>query len=237
MPIAIGGSVGRGGRNVPEDVLAVKRRFVELGFEFFPINGQVDSGLMTAIRLFQSILAGRNTVLGIDGRIDANGATIRFLGAANAPHWRTMPLDGPGFVNFEAQQLNDHHDFGTSWLADTIIGAAEKYQNEFRRTKPGSAPMAINDVSLPKGGDTPQHAGHETGLACDIRLPRKDGQTGGIENPNTNSAYDREAARAQLQGHSCTTVVQSSVLQRSSPHQRRTVPAARGPQQPHPLRG
>jgi len=58
--------------------------------------------------------------------------------------------------------------------------------------------MTVNDVSLPWGGDTPDHAGHETGMACEIRLPRKDGKTGGISNPNTNGAYDRDAMREQL---------------------------------------
>jgi hypothetical protein len=44
--------------------------------------------------------------------------------------------------------------------------------------------------------DTPQHAGHETGLACDMRLPRKDGQSGGIT--FEAQVYDRNTARAQL---------------------------------------
>ena len=46
--------------------------------------------------------------------------------------------------------------------------------------------------------NTPDHKGHETGLACDLRLPRKDGRAGGIKNPNTNTAYDRNAMRGQL---------------------------------------
>jgi hypothetical protein len=198
MPLELGGSVGASGSNASRDVLAVKRRLTELGFGFFPQNASADPGLIVAIRLFQSILSGRNVVGSIDGRIDPGGATERFLNAGNAPRWRTMPLEGVGFVNHEAQQTNDHHDFGTSWLAETLIGAGQKYHDDFRKAKPGAAPLAINDVSLPKGGDTPQHVGHETGLACDIRLPRKDGQSGGIGNPNTNSDYDRVAMRAQL---------------------------------------
>lgn len=196
MPLQIGGSVGRGGSNDSQDVVAVKTRFVELGFEFFPMNDRVDSGLMMAIRLFQSILTGRNTVGGVDGRIDPDGNTIRFMRASNAPHWRTMPIKGPGFMNHEAAQTNDHHDFGTNWLADTIVGAGATYQNDFRQANPNSALFAINDVSLPMGGDTPQHAGHETGLACDIRLPRKDGKSGGIT--FKSKTYDRIAARAQI---------------------------------------
>ena len=103
-----------------------------------------------------------------------------------------------GFINHEAQQLNDHHDFGTSWLADTLIAAGAEYHRRFLEQRPDRAPLSINDVSLPRGGDTPDHAGHETGLVVDIRLPRLNGGSGGIGNPNTNSQYDRAAMRAQL---------------------------------------
>lgn len=198
MVAQIQDSVGRGGVNAVEDVRAVKVRLKELGFGFFPVDGVADSGLMAAIRLFQSILSGRNTVGDVDGRIDVGGRTIRFMNADNAPGWQTMPLKGAGFVNYEALQQNDHHDFGTNWLAETIVGAGAGYQQGHQTANPGAAPLTINDVSLPKGGDTPDHVGHETGLACDIRLPRKDGESGGIQNPNTNSAYDRAAMRAQI---------------------------------------
>ena len=197
MVLEISDSVGKGGKNKPSDVIAVKRRLSELGFEFFPINKKPDQGLVMSIRLFQSIIRGINRVGG-DGRIDVGMNTIRFLQASNAPSWTTMPRSGLGFVNFEAQDMADQHDFGASWLAETIIGAGEAYEREFLRAHPDAAPVAVNDVSLPEGGDTPDHAGHETGLACDIRLPRKDGGSGGISNPNTNTAYDRDAMRAQL---------------------------------------
>ena len=193
----LNGSVGKGGTNNPDDVAAVKRRLAELSFEFFPMNGRVDQGLVMAIRLFQSIIAGRNRVGG-DGRVDVGMRTNRFLNASNAPSWTTMPLGGRGFVNFEARDSTDQHDFGTSWLGETIQAAGEAYERDYLSTHPEAPLLTINDVSLPEGGDTPDHAGHETGLACDIRLPRKDGGSGGISNPNTNSAYDRAAARAQL---------------------------------------
>lgn len=199
MAIQISASVGgMGGVNRPEDVQVVKKRLTELGFEFFPMNGLVDSGLLMAIRLFQAILKGSHRVVGIDGRIDKNQKTLRFLNAANAPRWQTMPLDGPGYTNFEAKDLNDKHDFGTSWMADSLMAAGAAYERDYLRDHPGAALLSINDVSLAFGNDTEDHAGHETGLACDIRLPRKDGGSGGISNSNTNSRYDRDAMRAQL---------------------------------------
>ena len=50
-------------------------------------------------------------------------------------------------------------------------------------------------TSKPRGGITSAHATHQTGLSCDIRLPRKDGQSGSVY---TDSQYDRDAMRAML---------------------------------------
>jgi hypothetical protein len=197
MALDLTGSVGKGGQNASRDVRAVKERLGELGFQFFRINSVSDQGLVLSIRLFQSIIAGRST-LGGDGRIDVGYTTNRYLDAVNAPRWTTMPFDGPGFTNFEANDPNDQHDFGTDWLGDTIRDLGASYRTAYLLANPDAALLTVNDVSLPEGGDTPDHAGHETGLSCDLRLPRKDGGSGGISNPNTNGAYDRDAMRAQL---------------------------------------
>jgi hypothetical protein len=57
--------------------------------------------------------------------------------------------------------------------------------------------LHINDTSLPQGGDTPLHHGHEAGMCSDIRLPRTDGNVGGIT--VTSQAFDRAAMRALIQ--------------------------------------
>ena len=132
----------------------------------------------------------------VDGRIDPNGDTLRWLNARNAPRWQRMTERGPGFVNFEAQQHDDNHDFGTDWLDETIIAAAQRYESHRSSTGERRSPMAINDVSVPRGGFTPDHAGHETGLACDLRLPTIEGGHGGVK--TTDSRYDSEAMRQQL---------------------------------------
>ncbi len=209
MALELTGSVGKGGTNAARDVIAVKQRLAELGFGFFAVNRESDQGLIMAIRLFQSIIAGRSAVGG-DGRIDPGFTTNKYLDAVNAPRWTTMPFDGPGFTNFEAVDENDQHDFGTNWLAETIRSLGAAYDGAYLQDNPHAALLTVNDVSLPEGGDTPDHAGHETGLACDLRLPRLDGGSGGIGNPNTNGAYDREAMRAQLvalQDHPLVTSV------------------------------
>ncbi|NCR52174.1 MAG: muramidase (flagellum-specific) [Microcystis aeruginosa L211-07] len=193
------GSVGSGGINRNSDVLAVKQRLHSLGYTFVgdPNSAALNTGFILAIKLFQSIIAGRET-LGGDGRIDVGNTTQKWLEAANAPRWQTMPDSDPSIslINHEKNQTNDDHDFGTSWLADAILEIADDYHNTFRVANPGKAAFSINDVSKPTGGDTPQHAGHETGLMCDVRLPRTDGQHGGITWKSDN--FDRTAARALI---------------------------------------
>lgn len=185
--------------NNKDEVKAVKQRLRDLGYTWVgnPDSVTIDTGTVKAIKLFQSIIAGRSTVAG-DGRIDVGGPTHQWLQAANAPRWVAMPFSDPsiGFVNFERDQTHDEHDFGTDWLADTILAIAKDYQDSYRNANPSAAPFAINDISLPHGGDTPDHAGHETGLMCDVYLPRKDGKFGGIH--WWDASYDRNATRALL---------------------------------------
>ncbi|MGF2036557.1 MAG: glucosaminidase domain-containing protein [Nostoc sp. CmiVER01] len=197
--IKLAGSVGIGGVNKADDVKAIKARLHELGYTWVgnPNSADRDRGLFDAIKLFQSIIAGSSTVNG-DGRVDVGGITHRWLQAANAPRWELMPKSDRdnGFVNGELEDIQDKHDFGTHWLANVIQKIAQDYQNSYRNTHPTAAPFAINDVSLPYGGDTPDHHGHETGMMCDVYLPQKNGNFGGIV--WSSSEYDQDAARAIL---------------------------------------
>lgn len=193
--LTLSGSVGRSGANAPEDVLKVKERLAELGFTFFQPGSTVDSGLVQAIKLFQSIITGR-TQLGGDGRIDVNSSTHQFLQAPNAPRWVLMPIRGDGFINFERNDLKDHHDYGVSWLAETIVAAGKFYEANHRKGRSNISLIPVNDVSLKQGGDTPDHAGHECGNACDLSLPKTDGTYG---SDWRNSNYDRNSARAIIQ--------------------------------------
>lgn len=188
-------AVGRGFPVVEKEVRAVRARFRELGFSWVGDSATVDPGLTGAIVLFQSIVAG-STVLRGDGRIDVGGETLKWLNARNAPRWTTMPVSGIGFINEEAAQKNDHHDFGIDWLAGTIQAAAKDYEEKFRKGNAKVSKIVLNDVSLPHGGDTPDHAGHEAGNAVDIFLPSFGG---GLAQDINDPNYDRATARAQLQ--------------------------------------
>jgi hypothetical protein len=198
MTINLKGSVGAGGKNDPDDVFALKSRLIELGFDFVKLSREMDGDTIKTIKLFQSIKDGHNTITG-DGLVEVDKDTHKWLNASNAPSWQTMPQGTPaeGFFNVERTELSDHHDFGTGWMAATIKEIAATYLGDHLAAHPGAALLTINDVSLPRGGDTPDHEGHESGLACDCRLPLKDGTTP----PGTtfrSGNFDQDATRAML---------------------------------------
>ena len=200
MTITIQNSVGLNATNTPNDVLAVKTRLIELGFDFLQPNASMDPLTIQTIKLFQAIKNGIDIVNKPqnDGRVDVNGDTLKWLQATNAPRWTLMPAGAKalGFVNDNIADLQDDHDFGTNWLADTLSGAGAAYKNEYLATHSGAAVLHINDTSLPRGGNTTAHKEHEAGLASDIRLPRKDGGVGGIT--YKDGTFDQSAMRAML---------------------------------------
>lgn len=160
MPIEIQSSVGLNGVNRPDDVLAVKTRLVELGFNFITGDGVMGPVTIKTIRLFQAIKNGLNVVSDPrnDGRVDVGGDTLRWLQAANAPRWQRMPAGSAaeGFVNDNIADLSDNHDFGTSWMAETLRATGLTYRSAFLGAHPHAALLHINDTSLPQGGG---HAG------------------------------------------------------------------------------
>lgn len=201
MTINIQRSVGLNAVNDPDDVRAVKTRLVELGFTFITADAVMGPLTINAIKLFQAIKNGLNTVNDRrnDGRVDVNGDTLRWLQAVNAPRWQRMPAGAAseGLINDNIADLRDNHDFGTSWMVETLRATASTYKTNFLDAHPRAAVLHINDTSLPEGGDTPVHQGHEAGLACDIRLPHRDGRVGGIT-VHDEGIYDRDAMRAMI---------------------------------------
>lgn len=194
-------SVGKGGANKPGDVFAAKRRLIELGFDWITLDKKMDAETIHAIRLFQSIVNDSKTLSG-DGKIDVGANTYKWLQAVNAPRWRKMPKGstGEGFINFEYSDENIHI-YGTDWLADTLAGAGIHYRDNYLKSHPTAALLTVNDASLARGGKAPPHSEHQTGMDCDLRLPRTDGKTGGINigKPAELLLFDRNAARAILQ--------------------------------------
>lgn len=205
---ALRASVGANGENRAADVRALQRRLRELGFDWVPENGAADGETIAAIRLFQAIKNGlqRVDLPQNDGRIDPGRDTHRWLDAPNAPRWQRLPPSAAaaGFHNAERESAGTRHEFGTDWLAETVLAAAASYQAVHRATHPSAAAFTIRHASLPRGGPTPDHRTHQTGLACDARLPRNDGTGLGVTwnlpgTSRTNPLYDRAAMRAMLQ--------------------------------------
>jgi hypothetical protein len=202
MPeIILQGSVGANGNNAATDVIAVKTRLFALGFDWLvPTETKVGPLTIHTIKLFQAIKNSLNTVANIhnDGLIQPGRETHKWLQAANAPHWKMMSRGSQalGYINDEVSDASDNHDFGTDWLDETIRDAAAQYRTDFLSSHPNAALLTVNDTSIPRGGNTPNHAGHEAGLACDLRLPRTDGDAGGIV--VGDGLYDRAAAKAML---------------------------------------
>lgn len=202
MPIIeISGSVGRNGLNRPEDARKIKRRLIDLGFNWIEPDASIGPTTVSVIQLFQAIKNGLQVVDAPqnDGRVDPGGSTLAWLNAGNAPRWKLMPAgsEAEGYVNVERANESDNHDFGCSWLAETLAAAGAAYRATYLSSHPRASLIFVNDTSVPMGGRTPDHATHQTGLCCDLLVPRKDGRaTGGIT--FLDAKYDRGAARAIL---------------------------------------
>jgi hypothetical protein len=198
-------NVGQGGRNLPADVRALSLRLIALGFNWLTPDDQINADKLAAIRLFQAIKNGHATVAGHaqnDGLVEVGKNTHRWLQATNAPRWQIMPAgsEAEGFENSERADLASSYDYGTDWLATAIAGAGAAYKRDWRDAHPTAALLTVNDTSLPRGapqpGENALHAGHQTGLEMDLRLPRTDGAVGGVT--HADQLYDRDSMRAIL---------------------------------------
>lgn len=194
-------SVGLNATNNPADVRAVKARLVELGFKWLQADSVMGPDTVYVIQLFQAIKNGLNVVNHPrnDGRIDPGFDTHLWLQAANAPQWQVMPAGSKteGFINDELADVNDDHDFGARWLAEVIRAVALDYKNNYLGNHPTASVIRINDISVPRGGPSPSHASHQAGMCCDIKLPKLNGQAGGIT--YHDFAYDQLTTRAILE--------------------------------------
>ena len=70
----LGASVGKGGKNAPEDVTLVQQLLIDRGEDPGPVDGVCGARTIAAIRAFQGRFLARP-----DGRVDPGGRTIREL--------------------------------------------------------------------------------------------------------------------------------------------------------------
>lgn len=220
-PLQLSGSVGKGGDNSANDVQKIKQRLKDLGYNIPTVNGTSDSTLIDQIKLFQGIInqVDHKNSSSNDGRVDVDGTTHNWLRAANAPEWiKVQDLSGPGWVNENQDTTREigYHGYCTNWLKESFDLIGQHFIDNRKSSMIGK--IAVNDCSPEHGGHTPDHSGHETGLQVDIRTPKIDKTSGGINiyvgvtdnNKNvseetgrtsftqTHSSYDRDANRQIL---------------------------------------
>ena len=202
------GSVGTGKstknlpHNSPADVIAVRDRFVDLGFDWLQDKTKCDTEFTNAVKLFQSICKGNVKVTGGDGRIDLHGSTHRWLAATNAPGWVDMTRKKG--LGWECVQVEHNNSFATTWMEERLGRAGMQYH--LMSLAPRTAPMWVRDFSKRKGGQTNGHGTHQTGLNVDMRLPIKGKLTynhshalsKGENDREYDTLFDVDAARSQL---------------------------------------
>jgi hypothetical protein len=194
------------------------------------IDSNYDADLAKIIELFQALVRGRRAI-GIDGdsacdlpsprpvvdgSIDRKGLAERWLWAANVPTWSELE-SGHGYENADVATDNKHdfeHDYGSSFLKIAIREAGRYYmrnhwwKNLTAAQQANHAVIRTNDASWPQGGATDEHAGHETGLDADIRVPAKDGTAPIGLTIGSTTTYDRATARAICQAFASRPDVQ-----------------------------
>ncbi|MCB2077763.1 MAG: hypothetical protein KDE55_08705 [Novosphingobium sp.] len=206
---SVGAGSAKGGRphNDPDDFRKVRKRFVELGYDWVSgIKKGSDKEFVRTIRLFQCIFKGRHKLDQGDGRIDAGGTTQKWLAADNAPGW--VKLFGKSGLGWRCTSDFNESNGGycSSWLYDGIERAGRAYLIKVliaTAGHPGTAPpLWVREASPTRGGNARGHGSHETGIDVDMRPP--------LLHPNEHlwiklpkgfddPRYNRVAAQAQLE--------------------------------------
>jgi hypothetical protein len=153
-------------------------------------------GLDYCIRLFQSTTRGRDSLRSVDGRIDPDGLTHRWLNALNAPRWMRVPRGSAeeGFHCRAQVGLGDDHWWATDWLIDTVRDIAARY-HEMGEDQQVLRVLAASPLA--GGGEDEAGTRSPNGLGVELALPTSVSMTRlatvGAE------AYDRNATRRLLQ--------------------------------------
>lgn len=171
------GSVGSGSskkgipHNEPADVIAVRNRFLELGYDWVSgVTNGADKGFVRLIKFFQTICKGHSKFDSGDGRIDLHGNTHRWLAAINAPGW--VHMEGRSSIGWKIAYFSHNNAWTTSWMYWRLVAAGVLYKGYAAAYGVADAPpMWVRDCSPHEGGDAKGHKSHETGIDMDMRLP------------------------------------------------------------------
>ena len=103
-------------------------------------------------------------------RAEINSTEIGWLRAQNAPTWVSLPSSSCGLVIGHRNRDDAVRIWGTSWLADALIGAGRLYV-DLSGSNAGKRPITVSAAALREGGNVPNEMGYQTGLEARIELP------------------------------------------------------------------
>jgi peptidoglycan hydrolase-like protein with peptidoglycan-binding domain len=123
-------------------------------------------------------------------------------GIANATTWRYLVwhYEQP---RFSASALCDYDVVSHNWGTAETVAALEAAGSVM--VKAGYGQIAVGDMSLELGGDTPLHVAHEVGLDADLRPMRKANDQCSHGSNWRLTAYDRSATRALIKAIQAAT--------------------------------
>jgi hypothetical protein len=164
--LAIGASVGSGGRNRKDDVEKVQKLLNQAGARLAE-DGDCGPRTMQAIKGYQ-----RNFLARPDGRVDSGGVTWGHLLAGKykitPSSFILLPqISGNGYYSYEAMS----RQYGTTATIQTLRDVA----SQFRLNLPGTE-IGLGDISFQDGSYMKPHQSHRTGRNVDIRPFRGDGK-------------------------------------------------------------
>ena len=100
----------------PDYVKSARVRVVNLVYSWVRCGSTTNPGASLSFELLQSIINGEAIVRGVDGRVDINGRSQRYLESVEEQLWQEESIDSPieVLINYDHQQ-EGIHGFGASW--------------------------------------------------------------------------------------------------------------------------
>jgi hypothetical protein len=166
--VNITASVGRGGRNLRDDVLKIQKLLNEhmpVPLQLLVEDGLCGGSTITAIEEFQRRALHMKRP---DGKVDPQGSTMAALSPvalARSPEVLVPYRDGFGLY---VKSTGSSSLFATPKTLASIQTLARKVAERL------DVSLGIVDMSYEAGGKHPDHSSHRRGIDVDIRPLRKD---------------------------------------------------------------
>jgi peptidoglycan hydrolase-like protein with peptidoglycan-binding domain len=184
---SISASVGRGGKNLENDVRTVQTLLNAAGAGI-KVDGDCGRATISAIEEYQ-----RNWIHRPDGRVDAGGTTWKNLVEKKLKIVRegylVLPqLCGNGYYSYSTVD----RQYGTAATIATLIEVCKKFVEKYPDLQVG-----IGDMSLATGAPMAPHKTHRNGKNADIRPLRTDGKISPVS--IIEAEYSRERTKALVE--------------------------------------